>query len=142
VAKAQTKTDETDAKRPVFTPRTTFQLKLKWPAIYPGKEFVFTLRMQLVEDAEKVNMEFIMLPDVDKTQDRRHQMDARMLGLLSTEPPSGFDDFPELPDGTNLAEAIYGYLYPDPGERRDGMRFIARQAMARYWAAVSPDEYL
>lgn len=143
MSKAESKKGQNGNGSGSFVPRTVFPLRLRWPAIYPGMEFQFTMRMQLVDDAEKVQQEFIMLPDADKTQDRRHQMDARMIGLLSTEPPIGFPDFPELPAGTNLAEAIYSYLYPpDAGERRDGMKFIARQAMARYWNAISPDEYL
>lgn len=134
--------DETK-KAPTFSPRTVFDLPLRWPALYPGMEFTFHMRIQLVDDAEKVQTEFIMLDDADKTVDRRHQMDARMIGLLSMSRPEGFPDFPEIPADTNLAEAIYSYLYPeDPGERRDGLRFICRGAMAAYWKAVTPADYL
>jgi len=131
------------ASAAVFSPRTTFDLPIKWQLIYPGMEFTFHMRMELVQDAERVQTEFMMLPDAEQTEDRKHQMDARMIGLLSVAPPEGFLDFPET-DGANLAERCYEYFYGPDGnqERRDGMRFICRGTMARYWKAITPADYL
>lgn len=136
---SKSQTDNTD--RPTFTPRTSVDLKLQWPEIYPDMVFSFDMRIQLVEDAEKIQQEFLMLPDAERTADRRHQMDARMLGLLSKQAPKGFPDFEQ--NGGALDETIYNYLYPsEPGERREGLRFICRQAMAKYWSVITPADYL
>jgi hypothetical protein len=131
----------TDVK-PSFSPRTVVALALEWPMLYPGLVFRFNMRVQLVQDAERVQTEFIMLPDAEQTTDRRHEMDARMIGLLSTQAPEGFADFPELKDGDDLAKAIEEYFTPADPERREGMKFICRGVMARYWKAVTPADYL
>jgi hypothetical protein len=131
-----------DGKKPAaFVPRTVFQLVMAWPQIYPGMEFTFDMRIQLVEDAQKVQTEFLMLPDAEQTPDRRHQMDARLIGLLSTKAPEGFPDL-EVIDGQPLEGQLYAYLYPDDEQRREGMRFICRNVMSKYWAAVTPRDYL
>lgn len=137
-AKPKAATDD----KPVFSPRTMVGLSLEWPMLYPGMVFRFNMRVQLVQDAEKVQTEFIMLPDAEQTTDRRHEMDARMIGLLSTAAPEGFPDFPGPKEGQDLARAIEEYFTPEDPERREGMKFICRGVMARYWKAVTPADYL
>jgi hypothetical protein len=139
----KSKADSTkDDKKPAaFVPRTVFELVMAWPQIYPGMEFKFSMRIQLVEDAQKVQTEFLMLPDAEQTPDRRHQMDARLIGLLSTKAPEGFPDL-EVNGDRPLEEQLGAYLYPDDVERREGMRFICRNVMSKYWAAVTPRDYL
>lgn len=131
----------------VFNPLSSFPLKLALPAIYPGKVFIFNLRVQLVEDAEAAQKAFIGLSDVERKGEAFHRYDVEMLATLSTAPPEGFPDFPEQLAATNgqedtLADRMRRYFFPDDLERRAGMRFICRRAMAYYWDAVQPDQYL
>lgn len=141
-------------KPTVFTPVSSFPLKLSLPMIYPGQLFTFHLRVQLVRDAEIAQRNFVMLPDDEKHGDAFHQFDVAMLSSLSTAPPEGFPDFPEYPDAFEvsseppskeawLKQAVREYFYPNvDGERREGMRFICRRAMALYFQAIQPDQYL
>ena len=129
-----------------FIPVSSFPLKLSLPMIYPGQLFTFHLRVQLVKDAEIAQRNFVMLPDDQKHGDAFHQFDVAMLSSLATQDPEGFPDFP--PEDENgakrpLSERMREYFYPDAdGERREGMRFICRRAMALYFQAIQPDQYL
>lgn len=132
----------TDTAKPApFAPRTTFELLMAWPVIYPGMKFRFQMKIQLVKDAQKIQTDFLMLPDAEQTEDLRHQMDARLISMLSTSAPEGFDGL-EVDAGRPLEEQLYQYLYPEDPDRREGMRFICRNTMSRYWAAVTPRDYL
>lgn len=119
-------------------------MKLSLPMIYPGQLFTFHLRVQLVKDAENAQRNFVMLPDDQKQGDAFHQFDVEMLSTLATKEPEGFPDFPrDEPGAPALRERMRSYFYPDQdGERREGMRFICRRAMALYFQAIQPDQYL
>lgn len=128
----------------IFYPRTQFELRLGWPAIYPehrDKPFVFHMRTQLVSEAEKLQRDFLMAQDDERTDDLQHQHDAAMLGLLSTSAPDNVPGFPET-DEAGLAKAVQEFFYPKDQERREAMRYIVRAAMSRYWQAVLPADYL
>lgn len=134
-----------DIKPRVFSPVTTFPLKISLPQIYPEtaeRPFTFYMRVQLVADAERAQKEFIMLPDVEQRGDEFHKFDVAMIASLSVKAPENFPDFPEI-NGQPLAEVIRDYFIPsNDSERREGMRFICRRVMAQYWKAVQPSEYL
>jgi hypothetical protein len=139
-----------------FTPKTSFPLKLSLPQIYPetrDNPFVFHLRVQMVQDAEDAQRNFVALPDDQKRGDAFHQFDVEMIVALSTAAPENFPDFPTYPDtwpsGLTptpkkqwLKEELRRYFYPDDQERREGMRFICRRAMALYLEAIQPAQYL
>lgn len=127
----------------IFVPVTKFELKLGFPVIYPfTKEdpFIFTMRIQMVSEADDIQRSFLMLSDADRISSR-HKYDADMISHLCVEMPTGFPGgIPEVDGG--LRESLLEFFYPDEAERRDGMAFICRQVMAAYWAAVQPADYL
>lgn len=136
---------DTNGKSGTFNPVTAFPLKLALPQIYPEtaqNPFTFHVKVQLVEQSEKLQQEFIMLPDAEQKGEAFHKFDAEMLASLSVKAPEGFPDFPQIKEGTELQDIIRDYFYPDDAERREGMRFICRRAMALYWKAIQPDQYL
>lgn len=144
--KAESDKKKKDEKPALFTPKREFELKLGWPSIYPEHRtnpIVFHMRTQLVSEAEEVQRTFLMLPDAETTSELQHKHDVEMLALLSTAPPEGFKDFPAVNgDAGAVAKAIREYFLPEEAERREGMKFICRSAMSRYWQAVMPAEYL
>lgn len=142
--------------KPTFTPKTSFALKLSLPQVYPetrDNPFTFHLRVQLVEDAETAQRDFVALPDDQKRGDAFHQFDVSMICALSTAAPENFPDFPEYPETWPVGEQpiskelwlkqeLRRYFYPTDAERREGMRFICRRAMALYLEAIQPAQYL
>jgi len=134
-------------QQPVFTPKTNFPLVVNLPKIYP-EPFTFHMRVQLVADAFEAQKNFIGLPDTDKQGEAFHQYDAEMISILSTKAPEGFPDFPAFDKTSNLSEkdwlrtTLREYFLPTDPERREGFRFICRRAMAMYWEAIQPEQYL
>lgn len=141
-----TESDNNNGQVKTFTPRTRFKLKVGWPSIFPEnalEPFTFEMRTQLVGDAEKLQAEFLGLPEAERDPDRRHQYDVAMMAQLSMAAPTGFPDFPALVDHEGeVAAAIQEYFYPPDPERKEGMRFICRGVMAQYWNVVTPADYL
>jgi len=126
-----------------FVPKTQFPLKVGWPAIYPehiDNPLIFHVKVQLVKEAEEVQREFLGLA-TDQQQSESDAHDIAMLSLICTRPPEGFPDFPEV-NGGKLSDVIREYFTRGDAERQEGMGFIARGVMQRYWRRIVPAEYL
>jgi hypothetical protein len=144
-----------------FVIRNFVEVKLAWPRIYPTTEkdpFTAFMRIQLVEEAEKLQREFIGRDDENQEGDQLHEYDTEMLALLSVKPPTGFPDFPVIvadPKANKelyqheLADTIRSYFYPEVAaddeegqQRKQGLAYIVRNFMGKYWRKIEPADYL
>lgn len=127
-----------------FKPVTEFDVVVSLPAIYPSTAkdpFVFRMKLQLVKEAQELQTAFLMRPDMEQDAGL-HEYNATMLAQLCTKEPQGFPGFAEATVNMSLGDAIKTYFFPDDLERREGMAFICRRVMNRYWQGVQPADYL
>jgi hypothetical protein len=103
-----------------FVIRNFVEVKLAWPRIYPTTEkdpFTAFMRIQLVEEAEKLQREFIGRDDENQEGDQLHEYDTEMLALLSVKPPTGFPDFPVIVADPKANKELYQQELADASRR-------------------------
>ena len=137
---------------PVFTKAaraTDITVRLSWPNVYPGVEFVVTMDFALSETADRVRQDYLGKPGAERRETSPdHNLD--MFCLLLNREPEGFGDFPaprgEYEDESarrkDLSERARAY-FGERDERGDlVMAWFINNAMGTYWSSVLPSQYL